>query len=96
MEFLSDFLFELILTLLFDGSVEIVKNKKLNICLRIAAAAILITVIAGILISLLIVGIIIMVKGEYLFYGAIIVALDALMIVFAIKKLVKTVKKFKK
>lgn len=88
-----EFLFELVLTLLVDGSVEIVKNEKLNIFLRIAAAALLIVFISGVLLVLLAVGIIVIVRGQY-FYGGVIVALDALMIALAVKKAAKLTKKF--
>ena len=94
MGFLSDFLFELILTLLFDGSVEIVKNKKLNICLRVAAAVFMIAIIAGVLLAVLVAGIIVTIKGQW-FSGGIVIALASLMIALAVKKFISVLKKNK-
>ena len=89
-----DFLFELIFTLLFEGAADIARNKKISKWIRYPVAACLILFIVGILAAVGIAGISIMVDGK-IFLGIVVTALDLLLIVSAIIKIMTKIKEKK-
>ena len=89
-----DFLFELLFTLLFDGATEVAKNKRISKRIRYPVAALLILFIVGILAAVGIAGISIIADGK-IFLGIVVTALDLLLIVSAVIKIITIIKEKK-
>ena len=86
-----DFLFELVFTLLFEGALDIAKNKKISKWVRYPVAVLIALLVVGIFAVVGIVGVFVIIKGE-IYIGLVLVALDALIITLGIVKLVKKIK----
>ena len=86
-----DFLFELIFTLLFDGALDISKNKKIAKPIRYFIATILALFVLGVLGGTLTAGVVVIARGK-VFLGALVVFLVAIIIACGVLRIVKEVK----
>lgn len=85
-----EFIIELILDLIFEGSIEISKNKKISKWIRYPLIALISLFFIAVLVLIGMLGVTIILKSTqslHIGVGIIIIILDVILIVSAIKKL---------
>lgn len=91
-----ELLFEFLIELIFEGSIEVAKNKKISKWIRYPLILIILLFIISVISLILFLGILLMIKEKTFIAGILLILIDAILIILGIKNTIKEIKLIKK
>lgn len=91
-----ELLFEFLIELIFEGSIEVAKNKKISKWIRYPLILIILLFIISVISLILFLGILLMIKEKTFIAGILLILIDVILIILGIKNTIKEIKLIKK
>lgn len=91
-----ELLFEFLIELIFEGSIEVAKNKKISKLIRYPLILIILLFIISVISLILFLGILLMIKEKTFIAGILLILIDVILIILGIKNTIKEIKLIKK
>lgn len=91
-----ELLFEFLIELIFEGSIEVAKNKKISKWIRYPLILIILLFIISVISLILFLGILLMIKEKTFIAGTLLILIDVILIILGIKNTIKEIKLIKK
>ena len=91
-----ELLFEFLIELIFEGSIEVAKNKKISRWIRYPLILIILLFIISVISLILFLGILLMIKEKTFIAGILLILIDVILIIIGIKNTIKEIKLIKK
>ena len=91
-----ELLFEFLIELIFEGSIEVAKNKKISKWIRYPLILIILLFIISVISLILFLGILLMIKEKTFIAGILLILIDVILIILGIKNTIREIKLIKK
>ena len=91
-----ELLFEYLIELIFEGRIEVAKNKKISKWIRYPLILIILLFIISVISLILFLGILLMIKEKTFIAGILLILIDVILIILGIKNTIREIKLIKK